>query len=372
MDEVIAGSQANPANRRMAMMARIKGIEAMARAKGHDALFLTLTAPSRMHARHQTGQPNERHDCTNPRQVQTYLHTVWRKAMRAMQREGLATYGMRTVEPHHDGCPHWHVLMFAAPEQCAAILQTLRTYALADSPDEPGAAEHRFRVEHIDPAKGSALAYIAKYVSKSIDGEGVGTDDESDDSGANASRRIVAWARLWGIRQFQFFGVPPITPMRELYRHDGQGLASAGLSEAHHACKANDHAAYLSACEAYSIAFAVHYEQRPSTRYADEITRVIRGLHASAADLPQSMELVTRTSTWCIQPRQGQHRQEAVCLPWTRFNNCAASTESITCDVPAGDQPASTREPWQHGPSPAARTAQRAVQAEPTTEGATC
>lgn len=331
LDDVIAASQANPANRRAALMVRIKGIEARARGKGHEALFLTITAPSRMHVRHHTGQANGDHDGSSPRQVQTYLHGVWRRAMRSMQREGLHAYGMRTVEPHHDGCPHWHVLMFAPADQAGAILRTLRAHALADSPDEPGAAEHRFKVERIDPAKGSALAYVAKYVSKSIDGEGLDGDTESDTSGADTARRVVAWARRWGIRQFQFFGLPPITPMRELYRHDGEGFGSPALSEAHQACKANDHAAYLGACEAHRIALGVRYVERPSTRYADELARAIRGLTASAADLLAPLVLTTRAETWCIQPRQ-LRADAAGCLPWTRFNNCAQSMESSTCE----------------------------------------
>ena len=69
LDEVIAGSQANPANRRAAMMVRIKGIEAKARTKAHAGLFLTITAPSRMHVRHASGQRNDKHDGSNPRQV---------------------------------------------------------------------------------------------------------------------------------------------------------------------------------------------------------------------------------------------------------------------------------------------------------------
>ena len=331
LDEVIDRSQANPANRRMAMMVRIKGIEARSKTKGHAGLFLTITAPSRMHARHHTGQANEQHDGSSPRQVQAHLHGVWRRAMRALLRAGLTAYGMRAVEPHHDACPHWHVLPFAAPEQSDDILRTLRDHALADSPDEPGAAEHRFKVVKIDPAKGGAVAYVAKYVSKSIDGEGLGTDTESDTTGTDTARRVVAWARRWGIRQFQFFGLPPITPMRELYRHDGEGLGSAGLSAAHQACRANDHAAYLGAREAHGIGFAVRYDERPSTRYANELARAIRGLCASAADLSQPLELVTRTETWCIQQKPKQAADGAFCLPWTRFNNCAPSIESSTC-----------------------------------------
>ena len=94
--------------------------------------------------------------------------------------------------------------------------------------------------------------------------------------------------------------------MRELYRHDGEGLGSAGLSEAHQACKANDHAEFMGACEAHGIGFAVRYDERPSTRYADELARAVRGLCASAADLSQPLELITRTETWCIRPKPKQ------------------------------------------------------------------
>lgn len=374
--DVIEGSQANPAKRRMATMARIKGVETRAREKGHDAFFLTITTPSCMHARHSTGQANERHDGTGPRQAQAHLHRVWRNAMRCMQRQGLAAYGMRTVEPHHDACPHWHVLLFAAPGDSAAILHTLRAYALADSPNEPGAAEHRFRVERIDPAKGSAAGYVAKYVSKSLDGEGVDTDDETGDTGAGAARRIVAWSRLWGIRQFQFFGLPAITPTRELYRHDGEGLGSAGLIAAHHACQANDYAAYLGACEAHRLGFAVHYEERASTRYADELARAIRGLHASAADLSQPLTLTTRTETWRIQPRQAQHDNAAGTGPWTRFNNCAGSLESSTCAPPTGTpsdpQPAGNDGRRRRRPPPPADPRRRPARTTKTTQETSC
>ena len=59
----------------------------------------------------------------------------------------LTPYGLRTVEPHHDACPHWHALLFAPPEQLEAILHTLRAYALADSPDELRSAQvHSIRL----------------------------------------------------------------------------------------------------------------------------------------------------------------------------------------------------------------------------------
>jgi hypothetical protein len=358
LEDVVAASQANPANRRRAMMARIKGVELAALAKGHEALFLTITAPSRMHARHSvSGLANERHDGSSPRQVQSYLHGVWRRAMRSLQRDGLAAYGLRTVEPHHDGCPHWHVLMFAASSQVDAILATLRTHALADSPNEPGAQARRFVVERIDPSKGGAAAYVAKYVSKSIDGEGVDRDNETSETGANTARRIVAWARRWGIRQFQFYGLPPITPMRELYRLDGEDLASAGLAAAHTACKANDYASYLAACEAHDVRLSVQYVERPSTRYADEVSRAIRGLFARAIDLGAPLELITRTEKWVIQTRKREPVGADFEPPWTRFNNCAGPMKSTTCDLPGRDSAAGQARLPNHHKRPPVRTA---------------
>lgn len=367
LDDLIASSQANPTMRRMAMMARIRGIEAHATARGDKALFVTVTAPSRMHPRHESGQANGKHDGTTPRQAQTYLHGVWRNAMRRAAHLGLRVYGLRTVEPHHDGCPHWHVLLFTRPSDIEALLQTLRACALADSPNEPGADMHRFTAERIDPAKGSAAGYVAKYVAKSIDGHALDSDTESDDDGQTAAGRIVAWARLWGIRQFQFFGLPAITPTRELYRHDGQGLGSQALSQAHAACKAKDYAGYLAALESHSIDLDLQREPRPSSRYAGEFTDAIRGLVATAADLQAPVTLTTRTETWCIQPKPAQGASAATAAPWTRFNNCAGPLKSRTC-VPSAALPigrvagrASGR--WRQGgpgPSVAAETMARA------------
>jgi len=336
LEELVKQSLANPSNRRKAMMARIKGIEEHAKAKGHEALFLTITCPSRLHARRSTGARNERHDRSSPRDAQAYLSRVWRRAMRKLQHDGAEAYGMRVVEPHHDACPHWHVLVFAAPEACSQVIDTVRGYALCESPDEPGAAEHRFTVERIDPARGSAVGYVAKYVSKSIDGEGVEDDDESSTPGADASKRIVTWARVWNFRQFQFFGVPPITPTRELYRLANLAVPSEGLQAAHSAAKANDYGAWLSACESFGLRFAVTYSERPSSRYADETAKRIAGVSAQAADLEDALQLVTRSEEWRIEPRGGQAETADLALPWTRFNNCAP-VDSIEVFAPNAD-----------------------------------
>lgn len=332
LQDLIDASQANPAHRRRAMMVRIKGIEVHAGTMGMAPLFLTITCPSRMHARHFSGGANDRYDGTSPRQAQAYLGRLWNAVMRHAAHHGIKPCGVRVVEPHHDACPHWHVLVFVEAEHAEAFTSMVRAYALADSPNEPGAQERRFTVERIDPAKGSAVGYVAKYVSKSIDGEGVGSDDESDHTGQVAARRIVAWARTWGIRQFQFFGVPSITPTRELFRMDADGLPGQALQEAHQACKANDYAAWLQACDAHALRFQVSYSVRPSSRYPDETSKAIQGITVRGGDLGGVLDLTTRTESWRIQPRrkesEGQGDGAGQCpapgVPWTRFNNSAS------------------------------------------------
>ncbi len=91
---------------------------------------------------------------------------------------------------------------------------------------------------------------------------------------------------------------------RELYRLDAECLPSAGLKAAHEATKANDYAAWLQACQVHGLRFRVAYSERPSGRYADEITRSITGLKVQGEDLAGVLELVTRQDAWRIAPRK--------------------------------------------------------------------
>ena len=224
-------SVSNPQLRRAELMTRMAGFEQTANRADHAAEFYTWTCPSRMHARDSgSGARNGNYDGTTPRAAQQYLSAQWAKARSAMQRAGVAVYGVRVAEPHHDGTPHWHMLFFMERAHVETVREILRHYALEVDGDEPGAAKHRFTAVEIDRARGTATGYIAKYVAKNIDGFGIDRVDEDLTGKRNPSEcaeRVDAWASTWGIRQFQQIGGPPVTVWRELRRlSDGVALPS--------------------------------------------------------------------------------------------------------------------------------------------------
>lgn len=223
--ELAEKSQANPKLRRGELMVRIRGFEEASKDLGHDAMFYTITCPSRMHRYKSRVDAkgniktylNKKYDKTTPREAQKYLSKLWAQIRAQLAREGIYIYGFRVVEPHHDGTPHWHLLLFVSPNQSNRLTEVLREYALKADPDERGAAEHRFKAEKIDPAKGSATGYIAKYIAKGLDGYGMDVDLYNEDAKQSA-KRIAAWARTWGIRQYQQIGGPPVGIYREMRR----------------------------------------------------------------------------------------------------------------------------------------------------------
>ncbi len=252
--ELAAKGPGNREIRRHELMTRIAGFELIAKESGHEAIFVTLTCPRRMHRMRTAGwgvEENPKWDGTAPDEAQRYLTKQWARARAAADRAGVNWYGFRIAEPNHDGTPHWHALLFipraedvsgagvgqGQARRGASIrggwtgaVRILRRYFLLNTDhDEAGAAEHRVKVEKIDWSRGSAAGYVAKYVAKNIDGYKVEKDLYGNDA-LTSSRRVDAWAARWRIRQFQQIGGAPVTVWRELRRlHPDQAGASVAV-----------------------------------------------------------------------------------------------------------------------------------------------
>lgn len=226
LNELAAKGTSNKRIRRGELMLRLAGCEDVANEAGHVGVFITLTAPSKYHAVLQkSGTINPKYEGATPRGVQAYLQKTWARIRAAYGRYNIKPYGFRIAEPHHDGCVHWHALVFMRSCEVGYFCALVERYALAEGGDDPGAQDNRVKFELIDASKGSAAAYIAKYISKNIDDDDDNHDEVTDENGKvvklavdKASARVDAWAGVWGVRQFQPIGQPPVTVWRELRR----------------------------------------------------------------------------------------------------------------------------------------------------------
>jgi hypothetical protein len=229
MWDMVKGSISNPAIRRHELMVRCRGCEDIGNELGLQGLFLTLTTPSKYHNSYKKGGFINHWNGASPRDAQAYLNNVWQRIRAKLGREELRWFGVRVAEPHHDGTPHWHLLIWVKPEEKEAVSKIFIDYAVQEDKHELFKGRvfdysPRCDVGEIDPEKGTATGYIAKYISKNIDGYAM-DDDVSDETGKpvkDMAKNVGAWKSRWCIRQFQFFGGAPVTTYRELRRFANQ------------------------------------------------------------------------------------------------------------------------------------------------------
>ncbi|WP_186078611.1 replication endonuclease [Burkholderia gladioli] len=360
--ELVDKSVSNPAIRRGELMLRMRGMEEVAQEHGCACEFAVVTPPSRFHAVRANGSVNEKYDGATPRDTQDYLQRQWSRCRAWLQRQQVSFYGMRTVEAHRDGTPHWNLMVFIRNPADAPIWRKalVRYFLLNDSPDEPGAQQHRLRFERITAEQGGAAAYIAKYISKNIDGEGVELDLYGDPI-ARSTQRVQAWAKQWGIRQFQAIGGAPVTIWRELRRIEKQAIANAPdvLQRAWHAAqrvkgthleddKRADYADFMRAwggpwIKRKNAAMWLYKEAQAGVgRYGEPLGVRVAGIVVRGtwpidkggvvgvihAVMTQVVKSVRRTWTIVKSERAG------FALSRTRVNNCTDTADSAALESP--------------------------------------
>ncbi|MGB0895332.1 MAG: replication endonuclease [Parashewanella sp.] len=356
--DAVASSVSNPVIRRTELMVRMRGFEDMANKNGYVGEFYTWTAPSKFHSwkKSKTGKPysNKKYQGANPRNTQAYLCKQWAKARAKLARQGVELFGFRVVEPHHDGTPHWHLLLFFKPEQVREARSIMRKYALQHdkhdlapakgkkSPNHQG-YRPRFDFKTIDPEKGSATGYIAKYIAKNIDGAYVADDYEAECGGKHGAEGVAAWASTWNIRQFQQIGGASVSVWRELRRLKQAVVNDETLERAR---KSADAANWESYTEAMGGTFCKRADRpvqlaklvnEAANQYGEDITKIM-GVMATATAKTRLEGWEIRTPSNCPSQQPQPSPEDAafaVALasksgdnraPWSTYNNC---TETI-------------------------------------------
>lgn len=241
--DAAAATVANPEIRAAELMTRLRGWEELAKQAGLEMLFITVTCPSRMHSHYRNnGRKNPNYDGTLPNEAQQYLNACWGRARAKLQRHNIHYECFRVVEPHHDGTPHWHLAMAVDPNKADDLVAIIEDYFTREDPDDRG-IENRVKTEEIHT---SLAGYLAKYISKNIDGAHVDKDFNGHDA-KHTAQSVRAWASLWNIRQFQQLGGPSVTVYRELRRIRDISKVPESMLAVWEAANTGDWAAYVKA-----------------------------------------------------------------------------------------------------------------------------
>lgn len=363
MEDVVNASNSNPAHRRNEMMACVKGLELIAEMRSDCAVFYTITCPSRFHATLNNGRPNPKWTSETVRQSSDYLVETFAAFRKAMHKAGLRWYGVRVAEPHHDGTVHWHLLCFMRKKERRTITALLRKFAIREDREELGNnTGPRFKSELINPRKGTPTSYIAKYISKNIDGRGLAKEvsKETGRSLRDSAEHVTAWASLHRVQQFRFFGIPGRQAYRELRLLAGQAgrvqgdkkvgapvLENPRLDAVLAAADAGCFATYimkqggvLVPRKHHLVRTAYELNDEPSA-YGDHGIRIY-GIWSPIIE----GRICTHAIKWKMV-RKAVDVQEAAadqgaCAPWTRGNNCPPVEKMYQAggELPGSEEPA--------------------------------
>lgn len=213
--DAVKSGPSNPEVRASEVYARVKGEERLARLDGMVGVFVTITLGADWHCRRaKDGSRVGSYNGTTPREAQSELTHKWALLRAAAGRREIAMRGLRVTEAHHDGTPHWHMLLWVPPDRVNSI-ESLFLHYFGQQTD----------IRLIDRQKGAAATYVWKYLQKHVSHD---QDNSADTVSApeNGAERHRAWCWVWGFRQFQFFGLEEssITVWRQVRRLPDQVL----------------------------------------------------------------------------------------------------------------------------------------------------
>lgn len=196
--------------------AQLKGLEFLSKHLGLLSIFITLTLPPDFHPSPKNN--NNTWDGFTPEQGHDFLQGNWRSIQKIMNKNGGRFFGVRVEEPHLDGCPHWHILVFIEPSRYQKLEATIRKFFIG---------EKSAKIDILDDSKSSASSYVMKYIKpfyfdRELEENDMKTnkgtqrrsrsEKKKDFENLNKKQKMVssydAHRATWGFRSIQILDLP--------------------------------------------------------------------------------------------------------------------------------------------------------------------
>ena len=188
-------------------------VDDLAQRRAMVPVFITMTLPPRHHPNPKHGLPYDGldwQDAPSPDETDAALADQWARFRTRLSTDRVPLLGPRVIEPHKDGCPHLHALLYAQSMNQAALMDE---HLQAVCPEPIAGERIASKLEYIDRAKGSPATYIMKYLLKCLpaheeaaeQADGTITDGDPDHLAHHAE--CQAWGSERRLRRFDWLGL---------------------------------------------------------------------------------------------------------------------------------------------------------------------
>ena len=142
---------------------RLKGLDELCTSLDLHGFFVTLTLPPKFHPNPTKGQNSW--DGSTPSDGRVQMQKNWANFRRRFHEGGGKCLGARVLEPHVDGCIHWHLLLYVSEIRIPEFYRKL-----ADAFGAGVATD----IRPIDRSRSTGSSYLIKYLNPglSISGDG--------------------------------------------------------------------------------------------------------------------------------------------------------------------------------------------------------
>ncbi|MES9910747.1 MAG: replication endonuclease [Candidatus Thiodiazotropha sp.] len=204
------------------LLNKIDGIDVLAKERGMVSFFITLTLEEEWHPNPKYKKKGHSWNGKSPKQAQDELAFRWKKIRESLKNSGLLAKeypNFRVVEPHKDGCPHWHVLVWIKKENLEKLKRPVKKWFPIERKFKNNKGEwetfYQADIREIKKKKGDKnsakpSSYVQKYLWKNIGNEDNLEIDKNNkiELENNTVERVDAWRGVWRLRAYQIGGIP--------------------------------------------------------------------------------------------------------------------------------------------------------------------